>query len=127
MSDEVLIPEWLKEKVIDRFNSGVSQIFVLHFNISDYFPVQDRFLNLTDLLYELCGQRDIVCAYQYPSGLTFLKPDMEARFRRLTGLNSREHLPASSNMNLQLIDRMLRSDASLPRQFAMIEIGRAHV
>jgi ATPases of the AAA+ class len=120
MSDEVLIPEWLKEKVIDRFNSGVSQIFVLHFNISDYFPVQDRFVNLTDLLYELCGQRDLVCTYQYPSGLIFLKSDMEARFRRFTGLNSRDHLPASSNMNLQLIDRMLRSDASLPRQFAMI-------
>ena len=86
MTDLVQIPTWLKEKVIDRFNSGVSHIFILHFNVSDYFAVQDRFIPLQEMLNELCSQREIVCTYQYPSGLNFLKPEMEARFRRSAGL-----------------------------------------
>jgi len=120
MQDVVQIPGWLKEKVIDRFNSGVSHIFILHFNISDYFPVQDRFVSLQEMLEELCSQREILCTYQYPSGLQFGKPDMDARFRRISGLNSREHLPTGPNQNLQLIDRILKSEAFLPRQLALI-------
>jgi ATP-dependent 26S proteasome regulatory subunit len=120
MQDVVQIPGWLKEKVIDRFNSGVSHIFILHFNISDYFPVQNRFVSLQDMLEELCSQREILCTYQYPSGLQFGQPDMDAKFRRLSGLNSREHLPAGPHQNLQLIDRILKSEAFPPRQLALI-------
>ena len=120
MQDVIQIPGWLKEKVIDRFNSGVSHIFILHFNISDYFPVQDRFVPLQDMLEELCSQRELLCTYQYPSGLQFAKLDMDAKFRRLTGLSSREHLPAGPHQNLQLIDRVLKSEAFPPRQLALI-------
>ncbi len=120
MSDPVQIPSWLKEKVIDRFNSGVSHIFVLHFNISDYFPVQDRFVTLTEMLNELCSQRDVVCTYQYPSGLQFLKPEMEATFRRLAGMSSREPMPAGPHQSLQLIDRLLRNEVFPARQFALL-------
>jgi transitional endoplasmic reticulum ATPase len=120
MADLVQIPNWLKEKVIDRFNSGVSHIFILHFNVSDYFSVQDRFISLQEMLNELCSQREIVCTYQYPSGLNFLRPEMEARFRRLAGLGTRDLLPAGPNQNLQLIDRVLKNDALPPRQFALI-------
>ena len=120
MHDDIQIPDWLKEKVIARYNSGVSHIFLLHFNINDYFPVQDRFAGLMELLNELCAQRDIVCTYQYPSGFAFAKPEMEARFRRMAGINTRDHLPAGSHQSFQLVDRLLKSDASLPRQFALI-------
>ena len=120
MADLVQIPNWLKEKVIDRFNSGVSHIFILHFNVSDYFSVQDRFISLQEMLNELCSQREIVCTYQYPSGLNFLKPEMEARFRRLAGLGTRDPLPAGPNQNLQLVDRVLKNDALPARQFALI-------
>ncbi|HJZ11212.1 MAG TPA: ATP-binding protein, partial [Acidobacteriota bacterium] len=120
MNDPVQIPVWLKEKVIDRFNSGVSHIFVLHFNVSDYFPVQDGFLNLQEMLQELCSQREIVCTYQFPSGLHFLRPEMEARFRRYTGLGTRETLPAGAHQSFQLVDRLFRNEAHQPRQFAMI-------
>jgi SpoVK/Ycf46/Vps4 family AAA+-type ATPase len=120
MSDLVQIPAWLKEKVIDRFNSGVSHIFILHFNVNDYFPVQEGFMTLQEMLAELCSQREIVCTYQYPSGLHFMKPEMELRFRRLAGVTARENLPASANQNLQLIDRILKNDALPQRQFAMI-------
>ncbi|HSE43684.1 MAG TPA: ATP-binding protein [Acidobacteriota bacterium] len=120
MTDLVQIPAWLKEKVIDRFNSGVSHIFIPHFNVSDYFAVQDRFIPLQDMLNELCSQREIVCTYQYPSGLNFAKPEMEARFRRIAGLGSRDPLPAGPNQNLQLIDRVLKNEAFPPRQFAFI-------
>src|SRR5262245_16682603 len=105
MSDPVKIPDWLKQQVIDKFNSGVSQIFVLHFNVGDYFAVQDRFLTLQEMLNELCSQRELVCTYQYPSGLHFAGQDMEAKFRRLAGMGTREPLPAGSNQNLQLLDR----------------------
>ena len=120
MSDLVQIPTWLKEKVIDRFNSGVSHIFIPHFNVSDYFAVQDRFIPLQEMLNELCSQREIVCTYQYPSGLNFAKPEMEARFRRLAGLSTRDPLPASPNQNLQLIDRILKNETLPDRQFALI-------
>jgi len=120
MSDPVQIPSWLKEKVIDRFNSGVSHIFVFHFNISDYFPVQDRFVTLGEMLNELCSQRDVVCTYQYPSGLQFLKPEMEGTFRRLAGMSSREPMPAGPHQSLQLVDRLLKNEVFPPRQFALI-------
>jgi len=120
MSDPVQIPAWLKEKVIDRFNSGVSHIFVLHFNVGDYFPVQDRFIPLQEMLLELCSQREIVCTYQYPSGLTFTNPEMESKFRRLAGLGSREPLPAGPHANLQLIDRLLKNEILPPRNLALV-------
>lgn len=120
MQDVVQIPQWLKEKVVDRFNSGVSHIFILHFNISDYFPVQDRFVTLHEMLDELCSQREIICAYQYPSGLQFQIPEMDVKFRRLAGLTSREHLPAGPHQSLQLIDRVLKNDAFAPRQLALM-------
>lgn len=120
MSDPVQIPGWLKQQVIDKFNSGVSQIFVLHFNVGDYFAVQDRFLTLQEMLNELCSQREIVCTYQYPSGLHFSGQDMEGKFRRLTGMGSRDSLPAASNQNLQLLDRLMKNDALPPRQLAVI-------
>jgi hypothetical protein len=120
MDDPVQIPGWLKEKVIDKYNSGVSQIFIQHFNVGDYFPVQDRFLDLQEMLYELCSQREIVCTYQYPSGLRFLKPEMESKFRRLAGLTARESLPSSSSQSLELFDRILKNEAIPPRQTALI-------
>jgi ATP-dependent 26S proteasome regulatory subunit len=120
MSDPVQIPAWLKEKVVDKFNSGVSQVFVLHFNVGDYFPVQENFLNLQETLLELCSQREIVCTYQYPSGLTFTKPEMESRFRRLAAMGSRDPMPAGAHQNLQLIDRLLKNEALPPRQIAVI-------
>ena len=120
MQDVVQIPNWLKEKVIDRFNSGVSHIFILHFNISDYFPVQDRFIPLQDMLQELCSQRDILTTYQYPSGLQFETTEMDAKFRRLAGLGTREHLPSGPHQSLQLIDRVLKNDALPKRQLGLI-------
>lgn len=120
MTDPVQIPSWLKEKVVDKFNSGVSQVFVLHFNVSDYFAVQDRFLTLQETLLELCSQRDVVCMYQYPSGLNFPQADMEPRFRRLASMSSREPLPAGAHQNLQLIDRLLKNEALPPRQIGVI-------
>ncbi len=120
MQDVVQIPLWLKEKVIDRYNSGVSHIFILHFNISDYFPVQDRFIPLQDMLEELCSQREILCTYQYPSGLQFAKSEMDARFRRYSGLASRDHLPAGSHQSFQLVDRILKNESFPVRQLGVI-------
>lgn len=120
MSDPVQVPGWLKQQVIDKFNSGVSQIFVLHFNVGDYFPVQDRFLTLQEMLTELCSHREIVCTYQYPSGMHFSRDDMETRFRRLAGMGTRDPIPAGSNQNLQLLDRLLKNDALPPRHLAFI-------
>lgn len=120
MSDSVHIPSWLKEKVVSRYNSGVSHIFILHFNISDYFPVQDRFVTLQEMLEELCSQREIFCTYQYPSGLFFSKAEVEAKFRRFVGIGSREHLPTSPHSNLQLLDRLLKNEAFPERQLALV-------
>jgi transitional endoplasmic reticulum ATPase len=120
MSDPVQIPSWLKERVVDRYVSGVSHIFILHFNISDYFPVQDRFVTLQEMLEELCSRRDILSTYQYPSGLHFPSQEVELRFRRLVGLNAREHLPASSNLSFQLLDRLLKNEAFPSKQLAVI-------
>ena len=105
---------------MDRFNSGVSHIFVLHFNISDYFPVQDRFIPLQDMLEELCSERDLLCTYQFPSGLQFASLEMDAKFRRLAGLGSRETIPGGPHQSLQLIDRILKNDAFPNRQLALI-------
>lgn len=120
MADPVQIPSWLREKVIDKFNSGVSQVFVLHFNVGDYFPVQDRFVPLQEMLLELCSQRDIVATYQYPSGLSFAQPDMESRFRRLAAVGSRDPLPTGAHQNLQLIDRLLKNETLPPRQIGIL-------
>jgi ATP-dependent 26S proteasome regulatory subunit len=120
MQDTVQIPQWLKENVIDRFNSGVSHIFILHFNISDYFPVQDRFVPLQDMVEELCSQREILSTYQYPSGLQFPKPEVDAKFRRFSGLTTRENLPSGPHQSLQLVDRVLKNPAFPPRQLALI-------
>ena len=120
MSDPVQIPAWLKEKVVDKFNSGVSQVFVLHFNVGDYFAVQDRFLTLQEMLLELTSQREVVTTYQYPSGLSFAQPEMETRFRRLAAISSRDPLPAGAHQNLQLLDRLLKNEALPPRQIGII-------
>src|SRR5437588_11355148 len=100
MSDSLQIPDWLKEQVIDKYNSGVSHIFILHFNVNDYFAAQSRYLTLPEILLELCIQREIVGTYNYPAGLKLAAPEMETKFRRLAGVGSREFLPGGANQNL---------------------------
>lgn len=74
------LPEWAQE-LKDSYLAGEASQFILHTNVHDYVPFQDRFLPLRDFLYEaLLSVKDIVVFYNRSEGLRFAKPEMKQKF-----------------------------------------------
>ena len=48
----VATPAWAQE-LLDKLQAGVASLFLLHFNIGDYFPLEGRYVPLREYLANL--------------------------------------------------------------------------
>lgn len=72
------------ERVLNIYKAGISHEFLLYFNIRD---VVDNYRHIDRFLYdEFIKQRNfgIVAFYDISRGLTFLEPNMEKEFHKIT-------------------------------------------
>jgi transitional endoplasmic reticulum ATPase len=75
-------------RLAELYESGISQVFALHFNTADY--VGNSPLMLREYLSRVTFQkRDVVVIYNPAVGITFAEPEMRRKFDELVGLGGK--------------------------------------
>ena len=73
-------------RLATMYQSGMADVFILHFNVSDY--VGDSGLTLGEYCDQvLFRKRDVVVHFNTAEGITFARPGMRAIFDRAVGLD----------------------------------------
>lgn len=67
---------WVND-LVEKYTSGVSHMFILHFNVSDYI---DNTNTPKPYLSKVLGSMDIICFYNIAEGFTFPLPSMKNSF-----------------------------------------------
>ncbi|MBI3953682.1 MAG: ATP-binding protein [Chloroflexi bacterium] len=106
------MPAWAQE-FLGKLRSGVARQFLLHFNISDYFPLEGRYVTLREYLGHLLRDQDVVAFYNRSGGVSFMGAGAERRFRALAGLDEDE-VPAGQAQELKRLNIAVPAP-SLPR------------
>ncbi|MSQ33991.1 MAG: hypothetical protein EXR60_06220, partial [Dehalococcoidia bacterium] len=65
----------------------MASLFLLHFNIGDYFPLEGRYVSLREYLSYLLRDRGVRAFYNRSGGVSFAGAGSEKRFRQLAGLD----------------------------------------
>lgn len=91
---EVVLPRWFTDDVVLPYKAGIGHIFLLHGDINGLVVNQDReseedssHIPVRRFLEKALDGRDMVILYNLASGIKFLDSDMEAEFRRVTGID----------------------------------------
>ena len=94
------VPDWANH-LRSRFVSGASALFVLHGNVHDLVPWQDKYLPLRDFLSAMLSRtKDTVLFYDVASGMRFGAKEMEEPFR--LAVNARRLLEGRAQLPLAL-------------------------
>ncbi|PIR94168.1 hypothetical protein COT97_02730 [Candidatus Falkowbacteria bacterium CG10_big_fil_rev_8_21_14_0_10_39_11] len=87
-------PDWFRYILI-RMMSRVSWQFILYGDINGLFPngLAERagepdYVSLKPFLEKALRRREIVIFYNIASGMTFLRPDMETKFKKIVGMET---------------------------------------
>jgi SpoVK/Ycf46/Vps4 family AAA+-type ATPase len=93
---EPRLPKWLTEDLIIPFRAGIAHEFVVHGDTNCLVPNPDAedepdqpYINLRRFFEKLWDERPMVIFYNIASGLQFLTPEMEKRFKALAGLEEK--------------------------------------
>jgi len=102
-ADERVLPEWFDEGVVKKFNGGISSIssvFLLHGDTTCLVPnpladveLQWPYIPLHELFSRVFAEREMVIFYNIATGMRFLKPEMEATFKKVAELVSDDDEP----------------------------------
>ncbi len=89
---EIPLPAWFRDDLGAAFESGLASVFLLHGDLHGLFPNPDAaeepdrpYLTLRAFLEKVLDGGEWVAFYDVASGLRFLRPEMAARFARLSG------------------------------------------
>ncbi len=118
-------PSWLSD-LIFKYKSSIANLFVLHFNVTDYAGADNRRVRdvvIQDFLENPAHApsdqpRRVVAIYNRAEGITFARPGMKEEFIRiLTGewvRNADEEikLPVSPGQAFALLDRLIYAEPS---------------
>ena len=107
-------PPWAQE-LLDKLRAGVASLFLLHFNIGDYFPLEGRYVSLREYLAYLLRDRAVRAFYNRSGGVSFAGAGSEKRFRQLAGLDDEEEVLAEQSQELARLNIALPAP-SLPRE-----------
>lgn len=129
-----ILPPWFTEGIVNRFEAEISSVFILHGDITclvpnPYADVELRYpyIPLTKLFERVFDEREMVIFYNIATGMRFLKPEMEAEFKKVAeiagdddpsakdpvaaakaGLAAKRQLPREPELCLPLIEKALR-------------------
>ena len=118
-------PSWLDD-LIFKYKSSIANLFVLHFNVTDYAGPDNRRVRdvvIQDFLESPAHApaekpRRVVAIYNRAEGITFPRPGMKEEFIRiLTGERVRNadeeiKLPVSPGQAFALLDRLIYAEPS---------------
>lgn len=82
MIERITLPPWA-ETLREKYLAGIASQFLLHSNINDFVPYQNRFLPLREFLSFLLGKKDLLLFYNRSEGITFGSPEMKEKFKRI--------------------------------------------
>jgi transitional endoplasmic reticulum ATPase len=109
---------WLQDLSF-KYRSSIANVFVLHFNVSDYAGPDNRRVRevLIQDFFEKGADRRIIAIYNRAEGITFAKPGMREEFVRvLTGESGFKaddlKLPVSPGQAFALLDKLLYSQSA---------------
>jgi AAA+ superfamily predicted ATPase len=122
--NELRVPEWLRTRVLQRYLSGASHLFLLHGNVRDVHPFGDSYLPLVEGLRRLLARRTVAATYDVSGGFSFGADAQGKAFRAAVGLKTGA-LPPDSGRALVLLDVLLRSE-KLPRASVGVILDYAH-
>ncbi|MBI2030969.1 hypothetical protein HYT05_05080, partial [Candidatus Kaiserbacteria bacterium] len=129
-----ILPPWFTEGIVNRFEAEISSVFILHGDITclvpnPYADVELRYpyIPLTKLFERVFDEREMVIFYNIATGMRFLKPEMEAEFKKVAeiagdddpsakdpvaaakaGLAAKRQLPREPELCLPLIEKALK-------------------
>lgn len=128
-----ILPTWFTEGVVSRFRAGISSVFILHGDITCLTPnpcvdVEPKwpYIPLQELFARVFDEREMVIFYNIATGMRFLQPEMEKKFRQVAeladgnedtakdpiaaakaGLAAKRQLPREPELCLPLIEKAL--------------------
>ncbi len=79
------LPRWARD-LKERIAAGMTPVFVLHFNVADEVRLGDQFVSLPTFLGRWLAGNGRMIVYDRSRGLRFSDPEVEALFRKVTGL-----------------------------------------
>ncbi|MFZ5825031.1 MAG: AAA family ATPase, partial [Bacillota bacterium] len=117
-------PSWLDDLAF-KYKSSIANLFVLHFNVSDYAGPDNRRVRdvvIQDFLenpsHAPAGRpRRVVAIYNRAEGITFPRPGMREEFVRIltgerVGAGDELKLPVSPGQAFALLDRLIYAEPS---------------
>jgi SpoVK/Ycf46/Vps4 family AAA+-type ATPase len=112
------LPAWMRTRVLDRYHSGGSHLFLLHGNVRDVHAFGDAEVPLGEGLREVAARRPVVVSYDVSSGFGFPDAAREKAFRKALGVKG--PLPMDPARALLLLDALLTTDRSPVGSVAVI-------
>ncbi len=134
------LPPWFVSDILEPFEAGTSSVFIVNGDINCLVSNPEgteksakTYIKLRNFWRKVHKDNKIVVFYNLASGITFLKPEMEAEFKKASGvteqnpaaggsnpvanaradLASRRPLPTESDICLSLIDKALRNEKNI--------------
>lgn len=124
-------PSWLKE-LRGRYLAGEGIMFILHGNVLDLVPYEDKFISLKEFLMKglLSKNKDIALYYDTSEGIRFATPEMRKKF--IKSLNLRFALlgeppieEAALLQNAGQVLPLLEQSLKIPGQCSGVVLGYA--
>lgn len=110
-------PKWLTE-LRDRYLAGEGIMFILHSNVLDLVPYEDRFVPLKEFLISglISKNKDIALYYDSSEGIKFTNAEMKRKFVKSINLTQSllgepplsEVLPSQTSQVLPLLEKFLK-------------------
>lgn len=123
-------PEWLNE-LRSRYLAGEGIMFILHSNVLDLVPYEDKFITLREFLMKglLSKTKDISIYYDSSEGVTFSEPEMKKKFIKTINLKQTllgephydDALPNQPSQVLPMMEKYLK----IPGQRSGLILGYA--
>ncbi len=120
MIDQPLrVPAWARTRLLDRYHSGGSHLFLLHGNVRDVHGFGADEVPLGEGLRRLAARRPIVAGYDVSAGFSFPDHAREKAFRKALGLKQGA-LPMDPARAMALLDALLTTDRAPAGSVAVI-------
>ncbi len=140
------LPSWFTNGILEPLEAGMGSVFLLHGDINCLVVNPEKqseanraYIKFREFWRIILAENKIVVFYNLASGISFLKPEMEAEFKKATdiveqnqdssdpvaaaraNLSNRRPLPTEPDICLGLIDKVLRKETGV-----VIIINSAH-
>lgn len=132
------LPKWFTEDILEPLEAGIGSVFIIHGDINCLIPNHDLtdqidkpYIKFREFWRRILSEEEIVVFYNIASGISFLKPEMEEKFKKAadlveessasndpvaaasTDLANRRALPVEPGICLNLIEKVLRKETGV--------------